>query len=370
MSPSPGANCSDVPRNAGLDEQLRSPSTATSGVCSAGLATTLLPATSAAAIWPMKIASGKFHGEMQTKTPRPMPPQGHFLRRSVPARPSSRQNLARLPRVVAAKIGRLADFRQRVVERLAGFALQQRDQRSAPRLDQIGGALDHRARASRRLSRSIRESASRAACHRGVDGACVGFDDIPDLRAVYRRRRRRAACRRRLRRGSRRYGGRARRRSRRAGRKARRCRQTRRRRNWRAAADKVRAGATMRGLRAGLARRSARKGRRRSVDLRRHGIGRARDERGVGAVLDQAAHEIGEQIAVRPDRRIDAPAGCATVQTPPPSERLAHAVQALKLEVFARAGHRRERPRRSARYAWRIADRAASLASIARAQAR
>ena len=44
---------------------------ATSGVCSAGLATTQFPATSAAAIWPMKIASGKFQGEMQIKTPRP-----------------------------------------------------------------------------------------------------------------------------------------------------------------------------------------------------------------------------------------------------------------------------------------------------------
>jgi len=46
-------------------------SAATSGVCSAGLATTALPAASAAAICPTKIASGKFHGLMQTKTPRP-----------------------------------------------------------------------------------------------------------------------------------------------------------------------------------------------------------------------------------------------------------------------------------------------------------
>ena len=44
---------------------------ATAGVCSAGLAATALPATSAATTWPAKIASGKFHGEMQTKTPRP-----------------------------------------------------------------------------------------------------------------------------------------------------------------------------------------------------------------------------------------------------------------------------------------------------------
>jgi hypothetical protein len=43
---------------------------AMSGVCSAGLASTALPAASAAAIWPVKIASGKFQGLMQTKTPR------------------------------------------------------------------------------------------------------------------------------------------------------------------------------------------------------------------------------------------------------------------------------------------------------------
>ena len=40
------------------------------GVCSAGLASTALPAASAAAIWPVKIASGKFHGLMQVQMPR------------------------------------------------------------------------------------------------------------------------------------------------------------------------------------------------------------------------------------------------------------------------------------------------------------
>ncbi len=44
---------------------------ATSGDCSAGLATTALPAASAAVTWPRKIDSGKFHGAMQTNTPRP-----------------------------------------------------------------------------------------------------------------------------------------------------------------------------------------------------------------------------------------------------------------------------------------------------------
>ena len=41
------------------------------GVCSAGFATTALPATRAALTCPMKIARGKFQGLMQTKTPLP-----------------------------------------------------------------------------------------------------------------------------------------------------------------------------------------------------------------------------------------------------------------------------------------------------------
>jgi hypothetical protein len=50
---------------------MRTDSAAMSGVCSAGFATTVLPATSAALTWPRKIDSGKFHGLMQTNTPRP-----------------------------------------------------------------------------------------------------------------------------------------------------------------------------------------------------------------------------------------------------------------------------------------------------------
>ena len=44
---------------------------ATSGVCSAGFATTALPAASAAATCPVKIASGKFQGLRHANTPRP-----------------------------------------------------------------------------------------------------------------------------------------------------------------------------------------------------------------------------------------------------------------------------------------------------------
>ena len=39
---------------------------------------TLLPAASAAATWPVKIASGKFHGLTQTNTPLPRKPYTFF----------------------------------------------------------------------------------------------------------------------------------------------------------------------------------------------------------------------------------------------------------------------------------------------------
>ena len=57
-------------------------------------------------------------------------------------------------------------------------------------------------------------------------------------------------------------------------------------------------------------------------------------EGGVGAVLEQPAHQIGQQVGMRADRRIDAAArafGLAHRLV----QRLAHAVQALELEAVA-----------------------------------
>ena len=42
-------------------------------VVSAGFASTPFPAARAAAIWPVKMANGKFHGLMQVKIPRGVP---------------------------------------------------------------------------------------------------------------------------------------------------------------------------------------------------------------------------------------------------------------------------------------------------------
>ena len=68
--PSPGTRCS-AEGGTPASCSRRTAAAAIRGVCSAGLATTALPAISAAVTWPRKIASGKFHGDIATNTPRP-----------------------------------------------------------------------------------------------------------------------------------------------------------------------------------------------------------------------------------------------------------------------------------------------------------
>jgi hypothetical protein len=89
---------------------------AISGACSAGLAMTALPAASAAATWPVKIASGKFQGEMQTMMPRP---EG-----SPASAPCLGDKALRLGCVVVQEINRFTQFCHRILERLACLAAQ------------------------------------------------------------------------------------------------------------------------------------------------------------------------------------------------------------------------------------------------------
>ena len=67
-------------------------------------------------------------------------------------------------------------------------------------------------------------------------------------------------------------------------------------------------------------------------------VGDAVDEAGIGAVLEQAADEIGEQLLVAADRRVDANRRLRVADVPLELrkllvELLAHAVQALELEL-------------------------------------
>ena len=81
--------------------------------------------------------------------------------------------------------------------------------------------------------------------------------------------------------------------------------------------------------------------------LDRHArVGRLRDEGGIGAVLEQPSHEVGEQVAMRADRCVGAAGVTALGLDEAVVERVAHPVQALEL-VALRAdaggdrGHRR-----------------------------
>ena len=64
---------------------------------------------------------------------------------------------------------------------------------------------------------------------------------------------------------------------------------------------------------------------------RNRAVGDLVDERRVGAVLEQTAHEVGKQIAMAADRRVDA-ARDVLARHEHVVERVAHAVQLLELE--------------------------------------
>ncbi|MNS74167.1 hypothetical protein D3C72_1076340 [compost metagenome] len=68
VSPRPGSSCT-APAGTPAARKMATACAAINGVCSAGLATTVLPAASAAATWPVKMASGKFHGLMHSTVP-------------------------------------------------------------------------------------------------------------------------------------------------------------------------------------------------------------------------------------------------------------------------------------------------------------
>ncbi len=98
ISPLPGRRCSTPGGMPALCKSLTARA-ATSGVCWAGLATIALPAASAPAICPVKMASGKFHGEIAANTPRPC--SDSSLRS--PVGPSSSRGEANCRRASAAE---------------------------------------------------------------------------------------------------------------------------------------------------------------------------------------------------------------------------------------------------------------------------
>ena len=68
------------------------------------------------------------------------------------------------------------------------------------------------------------------------------------------------------------------------------------------------------------------------------GIHQLVDERGVGAVLQQTAHQVGQKVVVAADGRVDPTRDGIVGPDQRAVERLRHAVQALELEIAPRAG--------------------------------
>ena len=307
---------------------------------------TALPAASAAATWPVKIASGKFQGEMQANTPRPC--SAIWLRSPVGpgsgsgcgeigARPLRRSSGRNRPPRAPRPAHRGWSCRPRA-RRAPSARARFCSIRSAARSRQAGAL-------GRRRAVPVGGRAQRARCSAASTSSVPASITWPTMR------RRSAGLVIGLRRAARAprppISGAAVQRS------------------DAAAPSPARSGASslrsVRSMPRGIAppapNRSAGSGMRGCglIDMlahARHRIGDqlvdrrrlvddAVDERGVGAVLQQPPHQIGQQILVAADRRIDARGACPACPAPTTSlvERLAHAVQALELEVAAVARH-------------------------------
>ena len=105
------------------------------------MATTLLPAASAAETWPRKMASGKFQGAMQTQAPRPSS-RMHVALAGRPGQLDRLQVPARLGGVIAAEIDRLAHLGERVGDRLLRLLDRDPHQHVAVALEQVGEPLE------------------------------------------------------------------------------------------------------------------------------------------------------------------------------------------------------------------------------------
>ena len=242
--------------------------------------------------------------------------------------------------VVAQEVDGFAEFGDGVVQRLAGLGLEQRQDRAAARFHQVGG-LAQRGGAVAGGRRVPGVEAGLGGGHRLLGAGGIALGDAADRLAVDRREHVAGGTgpglavdqRHRLGHG---LGGSGADLGEEAGEAlgiaeldaggvaARRSEEIGRQRD-----------AAM----AGCARRPDDVGRRHQQRRDRHvGIAGDRDEGGVGAVLEQAADEIGEKVLMAADRRIGA-AGEAGIRLQQALiQGLTHAVQALELEILGVAG--------------------------------
>ena len=338
FEPRPGTKCSTSP-GMPLACSRRTISAATSGVCSAGFAITALPAASAA---------DHLAGEdREREIPRADAGEHAAAAQAQPVRLAGRARQRQRPaevllgprRVVAQEIDGLAHLGNRVRHGLAG--LGDADRRRTARCRARGGrprraACARASRPARGPSRAARPPRARS----------------PASRA---RRPRRPPRRRRARgprasgiRGARRPAPRRRRSAARAAAVASASRQPAASRRCALAVRQVDAGGVRAlGAEQPARRRNARvRAAARALDVgdrvadhlldRQRLVDDAVDERGVGAVLEQAPHQVRQQFLVRADRRVDAARQCAARRVGELRvQLLAHAVQALELELAA-----------------------------------
>ena len=251
--------------------------------------------------------------------------------------------------VVAQVIRRLAHLRQRRRDRPPAFADDERHQRRPVAFVEFGGALEDRGALGGRKALPDRSGARRGG-ERRLDGRGIGGDRRADLPAPVGGIEHRLAAPGDFRAADDRRG---------AGRLAQRRRQAIAQLAERMAVGEVDARrvrplgpievARQRDVRMGFRLQPGELGDRVGGDRgdRLALVDDTVDERGVGAVFQQPPHQIGEQILVAADRRVD-PARQAHRADDLLVKRLAHAVQALEFPVLAFAGklqHRRQRLR-------------------------
>ena len=218
-----------------------------------------------------------------------------------------RQALLGLVGVVAQEVHRLAHLGHAVAQRLVRLLDEQAAELGQPRIERIGGAAQCGGALGQRHAVPAREGGVQA-LHGGVDLVACGLLHRIDARRCHRAQQRLAL----------REAGEVR-------------------------AGRVRSSAVQRlGHRLPwlLRRRQGRGEQRLHVDLR---VGELVHEGRVGAVLQQPAHQVGQQVAVLADRGVDAHRHIAAAHHLA-VDRLAHAVQALHLELrAARLAHVQDR---------------------------
>ncbi len=250
-----------------------------------------------------------------------------------------RQAAPRLGRIIAAEVGRLAHFGKRIVKRLAAFRLQQSNQSTAVRFEMIGRAVE---RSSPPLNgrRIPRRKAGLGRCECRAHDRLVTLSDHADHAAIDRRGDRAQAPRNRNTVDERPCFGICRHalaHLRKQTREAFPVPELDARRIFPFRPIEI---AGPRNLRMARMARVADDSLRALQDGRhRHaGIGRRVDERRIGAVLQQAADQIGEQVAMAADRCINTASRLGLGPQQGLVERFAHAIEPLELVARDPAG--------------------------------